>query len=372
MIIVIGTIISGSMNSILTKYQDMQCVSHCKDPINAKYFDQPVLQTLQMFVGELLCWVPVLLIRYQKSRINKDTAERTRLLEEAQSDEDSDVQKSNIKRSLILAIPSTCDLLGTTIMNIGLLYTPVSIYQMTRGSMILIVGLMSVVFLQKRITKLEWISLLVVFSGVFLVGLSGYLAGQDDVESDVVNILGEKIVSIDVIIGMILIFLGITITAIQFVVEEHILSYLKVEPMEIVGYEGFYGTLVTSLVMIFGKIFYGKGYFDISKSFDQMFSNPPILYSSFLIMLSICIFNFCGITLTFILSATARSTIDTSRTLLVWIISLSIGWETFEWLQLLAFGLLVFGTLSFNGVIQPENWEYVPDWLKDLEGEMHI
>lgn len=39
----------------------------------------------------------------------------------------------------------------TQLMNIGLLYTPVSIYQMTRGALVLFVGVLSVVFLRRRL-----------------------------------------------------------------------------------------------------------------------------------------------------------------------------------------------------------------------------
>jgi hypothetical protein len=77
-------------------------------------------------------------------------------------------------------------------MNIGLLYTPVSIYQMTRGALVLFVGVFSVLFLRRRIWSyqsvstlldfvhthrrcLRWISLIVVMAGVALVGYSGSL-----------------------------------------------------------------------------------------------------------------------------------------------------------------------------------------------------
>jgi drug/metabolite transporter (DMT)-like permease len=36
-------------------------------------------------------------------------------------------------------------------MNVGLLYTPVSIYQMTRGALVLFVGVFSVIFLRRRL-----------------------------------------------------------------------------------------------------------------------------------------------------------------------------------------------------------------------------
>lgn len=36
-------------------------------------------------------------------------------------------------------------------MNVGLLYTPVSIYQMTRGALVLFVGVFSVIFLRRHL-----------------------------------------------------------------------------------------------------------------------------------------------------------------------------------------------------------------------------
>lgn len=45
----------GCANSIFTKYQDNQCVENCEDPNPARrvLFEQPVWQTLQMFMGEV-------------------------------------------------------------------------------------------------------------------------------------------------------------------------------------------------------------------------------------------------------------------------------------------------------------------------------
>ena len=64
-------------------------------------------------------------------------------------------------------------------------------------------------------------------------------------------------------------------------------------------------------------------------------------------------FNFFGLSVTRTVSATARSTIDTCRTLFIWIVSLFLGWETFKWLQVVGFGLLVYGTFLFNGLVRP-------------------
>ena len=52
-------------------------------------------------------------------------------------------------------------------------------------------------------------------------------------------------------------------------------------------------------------------------------------------------------------SATSRSTIDTCRTLFIWVVSLGLGWESFKWLQVAGFALLVYFTFLFNGIVSP-------------------
>lgn len=42
-------------------------------------------------------------------------------------------------------------------MNVGLLYTPVSIYQMTRGALVLFVGILSVIFLRRRLWLYQFV-----------------------------------------------------------------------------------------------------------------------------------------------------------------------------------------------------------------------
>lgn len=45
-------------------------------------------------------------------------------------------------------------------MNVGLFYTPVSIYQMTRGALVLFVGILSVIFLRRRLWLYQCVFLL--------------------------------------------------------------------------------------------------------------------------------------------------------------------------------------------------------------------
>jgi hypothetical protein len=70
------------------------------------------------------------------------------------------------------------------------------------------------------------------------------------------------------------------------------------------------------------------------------------------IIVSIGCFNATGVAITKYASAAQRSTVDTCRTLLIWVISLMLKWEKFYWQELIGFFLLVSGTLVYNEIVQ--------------------
>lgn len=260
---------------------------------------------------------------------------------------------------LLLALPACCDIAGTTLMNVGLLFVAASIYQMTRGALVLFVGLFSVWFLKRHLGLYKWFSLFVVVFGVAIVGVAGAITRDDKatpsailfaqgVETD-----GVSSQSLRTIIGVLLIAGAQIFTATQFVLEERIMEKYDMEPIKVVGWEGVFGFSVTLLVMVILHFAIGTGYFNAREGLYQMTHYRAIAVSSVLIMISIGGFNFFGLSVTRTVSATSRSTIDTCRTLFIWIVSLGLGWETFKWLQVLGFALLVYGTFLFNDLVRP-------------------
>ena len=67
----------------------------------------------------------------------------------------------------------------------------------------------------------------------------------------------------------------------------------------------------------------------------QLTHNGLLLFSFLLTVFSIAFFNFAGITVTKELSATTRMVLDSVRTLVIWAFSLAVGWQTFQFLQVL-------------------------------------
>lgn len=369
-------LLTGVCNTLLTKYQDNQCARNCDDPdpLKHRYFHQPVLQTLQMFVGEMGCWLVIgagaLYRRYFSKKASAAGYEAVSTDEtdvaDASDDIDDDVapikSDSDLKgvRILLLSLPAICDICGTTLMNAGLLMVAASIYQMTRGALVLFVGLFSVLFLKRRLFAFQWTSLVGVMLGVGIVGLAGAIWPDDQKKAAVLGHTTEAASdTLLAIIGVLLIAGAQIFTATQFVVEEYLLERSTIEPINVVGWEGVFGFLVTLLGMVILHFLIGRtdagryGYFDMVEGWRQVTSKPELYISSILIMISIGGFNFFGLSVTRSVSATSRSTIDTCRTLFIWIVSLGLGWETFKWLQVVGFALLVYFTFLFNGVVQP-------------------
>jgi len=347
----------------------MQCVADCDTP-RPKTFEQPVIQTLQMFVGESGCWLVVLvswLIRRSRkagaATPAQDIAYAPVAGSDADEEEDDDagnddddedramaadlsssqtllVDPTNapaakalvdgevspaMRRPLsgwkvvLLALPAICDICGTTLMNAGLLFVAASIYQMTRGALVLFVGLFSVMFLKRHLGGWKWASLFVVVLGVALVGLAGALEKKDgtpDLPGDTrpgpdgtpssnellnlaVNAARDAVAAMEAhtaaetVIGVFMIAAAQIFTAAQFVLEESIMEKYSMDPIRVVGWEGIFGFLVTLIGMgvlhaAIGQTAAGQGgYFDARAGFDQMFHHRAIAVTSLLIMISI-------------------------------------------------------------------------------------
>ena len=89
-----------------------------------------------------------------------------------------------------------------------------------------------------------------------------------------------------------------------------------------------------------------------------MGENGMVIVLFILTMLSIAGFNVSGITTTKYASAAQRSTIDTSRTFLIWVMSLLLGLESFLPWEIPGFILLVMGTLIYNEIWVLKFWDF--------------
>lgn len=389
-VLVAGMLLSGSLNTLLLKYQDQKCEA-ATSLTNNGCASFPVLQSLTMFVGEALCFVLIGLVKAYNYLMQGHSADTTTYTiasthngyspivsdEPDEYTETRDILTTSMQiepnrsplqggATLFLALPALADICATTTMSIGLLLVPASIFQMCRGSLVLFVGLFSVIFLRRTLMLHQWVALTLVTLGVFIVGLSNTLFPYtlSTTEPPIYNnftTVDEVLVpeARNGLIGMLMITGAQSLTAMQFVIEEWILSRYAIEPLRVAGLEGIFGTLMTTTGMVIAYYSYGRtlagvdGTFDVRSGLAAILSNAQIWPAFIVFAITIASFNFFGLSVTRSVSATSRSTIDTCRTLIIWTISMALGWEHFRFLQLCGFVLLVYATLLFNGVVDP-------------------
>ncbi|KAJ1649182.1 hypothetical protein IWQ61_009651, partial [Dispira simplex] len=288
-----GMLVTGTLNTLLTKLQDMQCVGNCHDqnPAKRQLFEQPTWQTLNMFVGEILClvvlYVSLAWNHYQRRRHGyselvatgplSEEADGGDLLEEATLDDMpttlANTQPLNGWKTLLMWLPALFDICGTTLMNVGLIYTSASVYQMLRGAVVIFSGIFSVLFLGHRLYGFQWLSLVLIMAGVGLVGMSSVLFPPPPPPLPTEPLVYPlEVVGVGVefseksFLGVMMVLMAQVFTAMQFVVEEKIMHRYHLVPMRAVGLEGMFGFITVSVAIPVLHGLYGSthpgSYFD--------------------------------------------------------------------------------------------------------------
>lgn len=94
---------------------------------------------------------------------------------------------------------------------------------------------------------------------------------------------------------------------------------------------------------------------DTMQAFRDYAANPVLIYLSVSVLFTMSFFNGFGVAVTKNASSAQRATIDTARTLVIWLFFLIFSIygkrEDFYWLQLVGFLFLIVGTLVFNEIV---------------------
>jgi drug/metabolite transporter (DMT)-like permease len=341
----------GASNTIIQKFQNEIKTEDPKTGEKTMRYQHPFFQALCMFIGEFSC---LGVYKFLEWRANKKYGGREN------NPEYIHAQKNNLKTEInvaLFAIPASFDITGSTLMFIALVLIAASIYQMMRGTLVFIIAGMSVFFLGRRLYRHHWSSLAVIFVGLFMVGLAPYVekeAVDDDDDSK-----GPLLTAI----GIGLIILAQFFTGGQFVTEEKLFADYYLHPLRVVGWEGAWGTLIYLILLVIfqfipcgnNKDFCPHGTLEDTPAALREWGKEPVLWiTTIFFVISIASFNSVGVTITKYASSAQRSTIDMCRTAIIWVFFLAYqgdGHETFKWLELFGFIILVFGTLVYNEVV---------------------
>ncbi|XP_040204313.1 solute carrier family 35 member F6 [Rana temporaria] len=322
-------LVTGSINTLSAKWADNFSAKGCNGEATHQ-FQHPFLQAVGMFLGELSCLAVFYILVFKDRRSPQPT-----------------MASSEPFNSLLFLPPAICDMTGTSIMYVALNMTSASSFQMLRGAVIIFTGLLSVAFLGRKLECSQWVGILVTIAGLVVVGLADLLSGHGS---------GKDLN--DVITGDLLIIMAQIIVSIQMVLEEKFVYKHNVHPLRAVGTEGLFGFIILTILLIPFYYIPAGGFSNSERgvledsldAFCQMGRQPLIILALMGNITSIAFFNFAGISVTKEISATTRMVLDSLRTVVIWVVSLAVGWEQFHPLQILGFVVLLFGTCLYNGL----------------------
>ncbi|XP_052269899.1 solute carrier family 35 member F6-like [Dreissena polymorpha] len=322
-----------------------------------------------MFIGESLCLVGLCLHRRRELRDYRRLVAENESLMVKTTPEIKEPYHARLFQWVVV-LPTLCDLVGTSLAGIGLVYVDASVWQMLRGSIIIFTGILSKIFLKRPLKISHWIGMVTVMIGLILVGCSSIFTSLSNKTS------GGK-----TLLGILLILGSQIVSAAQMVIEETFLKSRNLHPLHVVGLEGSYGFLLMSFVVLPAMYFIpgadvGNKYENSVDALYQMANSPRLLVLCLLYLSSIAFYNYFGLAVTRSLTAVHRTLIDACRTIMVWVVDMLIYYafdknfgEPFEKsygiLQIDGFIFLLIGTAIYNQLLDIRN--FVPCWTFSSE-----
>jgi len=335
-----GLVVVGAFGASLARLQGKQKVGDGN-------WEHPWFQAFAMFIGESFC----LGYYFIEKQIN-----RRKFGTRGMDPDIIDARKEGLRSDInvfLFAIPAACDCIATALIYVAYLNIPISVAEMMGGALILITTISSVVLLNKRFFLYQWLSLIGIIAGVVMVGASSLENKKDPNENPA--------------LGIILMLIAMCIQACQMIVEEKLFRKYKLSPLKVIGFEGVFGMcfyIVFLFVAYFihcnGALCHNGRLEDSIAAINGLGENIVLLFLVIALILDIGIFNTLGVSVTKYASCSNRATVNTCKVVLVWGFFLAYpgdGGESFHWLQLGGFIIIVFGTFIFNAERSPKQLE---------------
>ena len=368
---VVGLLVFGSLNTLTTKIQ-FELVSTGLDG-SEKHFKKPWFGTLIMFLG--MCIVLIIhMVRVMLKRSSGlKTGVRVKLIDRGSYDEILFKEANFFEAAKLISIPAILDLIATACCFVGILYNSASVFQMLRGSMIIFSALLSVVVLKKRLYGYHWLGVALCCLAILVVGYSNIMGAS--LSSSGSYISSNNLPQSRVVFGMMLIVIGQVVQASQVVLEEKLLRGYSIEPFQIVGMEGVWGT--AAMLFIFFPILYflpgsdaGDRAENLVDTLVMLNNSRPLQYLVMMYVFSVFTYNMSAMLVTYALSAVHRTMLEASRTAVIWIIDLVIHywiypkstfgeiWTVWSWFQLFGFVLLILGQSVYSELVLIPGFHY--------------
>jgi len=359
-IVVLLMVTTGTLNTVSAGLQIARQGKGIDGDYN--YFEHPFVQTLFMMLGECLCMVAYLILKYV---VYKDTPEVI---------DGPDAKPMN---PLVLWPAAFLDIFATGLGYLGMIFMAnPGFFQMLRCTPIIWCGLLSIPFLGQRLKANNWIGIGILSTGLMIKAIPDavkpfvdYTINGTDIHPDGLgNILPddphgwefcnfrlgvptfssivtrpldpleedseEMSAAVKLLVGIALVIVAEFFHGVQFVYESKYLTKYNLPPLKVVGLEGINGALTLCVLLWPAYFLQDIPYFGVgpNKSIEDMLDGLHQIFAgdnggwticwTLGNMCSIAVFNYAGITVMKELTATTRAVLDQIRVILIYIVFL--------------------------------------------------
>lgn len=380
MILALVLVVTGTISTISLKWMD-EIKAVGTDGI-LRPFTHPFVQINFMFIGEFFCLIAFLII-FNKLAGKKNGSENKSKF----------TKGSRAYNRFLLIPPALMDMLAMSLLYFGLSFTSASSFYMLRGAVLVFTAVISMIVFKRKLAIREYIGIALIVIALIVIGFSDRSSidsddttaikppgGTDDIETTTVgedvgvpteetatepetvpdpdpetepegkskvrfkiDIIGGSKENSDPVSGNILVIVAQLITACQNVYEEMFINKLDITPLEMVGYEGVFGFVILSLLIIplnFIPNFMALGHTnsngmmeDFIDAFAKIGYKIILVVPIAALILFTAFYNFAGVSITKEMNATSRMVFDSLRVMFVWLLLLAFGWQSFHYLQ---------------------------------------
>ena len=225
--------LTGSINTIFNK------IIHSKYVLDQLFKVHHWFFIDAMFLGEFISFFIYIYISYKKK--NKEQNENQNN-NENQGEEVKKKSSPPIPTNSIFVITSLLDLLSAALSIFGLSSLYSSIYQMLRGFQLIFICLLGKLFLKNQYYRQHILGICSIILGLGSFGLIEAIKGNSNI--------GKQTRSV------ILLLISQIFSSTQNIIQEIYIKNYDVHPLKFVGYEGLYGIIIyTILLIIFQNIY---------------------------------------------------------------------------------------------------------------------
>lgn len=353
--IVLALFVTGSMNTILTKVLlTQQSIDKTGQP---ETFQKPFFGVVNMFVSMTLVMF-VYSFKQCAAKRSKgttvgmfpDTSMAAPLMGGAEP-------APAWRMWVYILPPAFFDLLSMSLMMIGMLFIPASVWQMLRGANIIFAAILTVVILRRKLYAFHWVGVALALVGILGVSIA---ALKSDSSDDTDSAGGSS----HVLLGVGIVLLAQVVQAAQIILEEQLLTNLDTDPLLIVGVEGVWGVLlmflfVYPLLWVLPGSDHGHAE-DIVDTATMIDNSHTVQVIIVLYMISVAAYNVSGMLVTGSLSGVMRVMLEASRTLCIWLFTLTWhycvdpaspfgeAWTKWSYLQAAGFAVVALGQATYG------------------------